>query len=274
MASCEGIIYARQRSTRDTLGEKLWKIGSDFRGCAQQCDLALTLCVGFGEEILRGEHPHLADAFDSLKALKTVCMCLQETKIDASRASALTALQQKHMDLYARAYGVTNIRPKLHYALRLQQQVMQHQKLIDCFCCERKHAAFKSLVQGKGLARGFSKSVLLELASKELHAPHEAERFHGKLLGQARETDCLGKAAVVSSALEYGCVRYSREQCIILSPTCAVEIVCAVKQSGAVSLLVQALDRCDSSDVPSTITRWKHAENSNKFALLALKTLL
>ena len=256
-------------------GEKLWKIGSDYRGSAQQCDLALTLCVGFSEEVLRGQHPHLADAFDSLKALKAVCVCLQETKIDASRATALPALQKKHMDLHARAYGVTNTRPKLHYALHLQQQVTQHNKMIDCFCCERKHASFKSLVQGqgKGCAPGFSKSVLLELVSRELHTPHEAERFHGKLLGQARETDCLGKPPVVSSALEYGCVRYCREQCIILSPTCAVEIVCAVKQSGKLSLLAQMLDRCDSGDVPSTITRWKHSENSNKFVLLPMNTV-
>ncbi len=53
--------------------EKLWKCSQGYRGDAKGCDLALTLAVAFGEEIVRVRTCNLTalSALDSLRALKS-----------------------------------------------------------------------------------------------------------------------------------------------------------------------------------------------------------
>lgn len=64
--------------------EKLWKCGQDYRADAKGCDLALTLAVAYGEEIVRARTCNLIvlAALDSLRALKLVCVKVQSLKKD------------------------------------------------------------------------------------------------------------------------------------------------------------------------------------------------
>ena len=136
-------------------------------------------------------------------------MKVQSLKKDPAGAQALPALQQYHVNLHVAAYGKDHVRPKMHFSLHIPEQVLRFHKLLDCFCCERKNSAFKNLMQTKGFARGFNKSVLLELVSQELHAAQEAESWGPRLLGcKLPEISIGAQRAVVSTTLDFKCIRY------------------------------------------------------------------
>lgn len=254
--------------------EKLWKCGQDYRGDAKGCDLALTLAVAYGEEIVRARTGNsiVLAALDSLRALKLVCMKVQSLKKDPAGAEALRALQQYHVNLHVAAYGKDHVRPKLHFSLHIPEQVLRFRKLLDCFCCERKNSAFKNLMQTKGFVRDFNKSVLLELVSHDLHEVHEAESWGPRLLGSKLPEISIGaQSAVVSATLEFKCIRYCRGQFLILEQDRALEIACGAQIGDAHFLLVEVLLPCAPHKPYSVLTHWTRSAAHNGFVALNLQ---
>ena len=85
---------------------------------------------------------------------------------------------------------------------------------------------------------------------------------------RARRASCvLGWPKKV--ALKSGCAILSRAMHHIISNVRRGDCL----RCQTIWQTTQMLDRCDSGDVPSTITRWKHSENSNKFVLLPMNTV-
>ena len=84
---------------------KLWRVDADFRGDASACADALPLCVAFGEEMLRTNYPQLQPELDSLAALYSVVLKIQEAKANVSRVDNLQQIQRRHMQKYIAAYS-------------------------------------------------------------------------------------------------------------------------------------------------------------------------
>ena len=183
---------------------KLWKVGQDFRGDASTCLLCLPLCAAFSEEVLRGRVEDMDPMLDSLQALREVCRCLQRSKVDHLWARNLNCYQKRHMEAFQKAYGTQAVRPKMHYALHLQEQTLRLQKCVDCFVTERKHKAYKNTcARGFVTARDtFAKTCLLQLVSMELQMKLSADFLQPHLNGKSMATNTL---SIFSPTLQKFC---------------------------------------------------------------------
>ena len=217
---------------------KLWKVGQDFRGDASACLLVLPLVVAYSEEMLRSTVPDMEPMLDSLQALYAVCICLQKAKIDDKHVRPLQNLQAKHMCKFQLAYTTKAVRPKMHFALHLHDQAERLGKWIDCFVCERKHRMYKNTCSRGVVAsrKIFARTSLLQLVSKELQVSLRADVLQPQLVGKMCSADTLasvlpaGKPIVMSTSAELHGVLHGRNEFLLLSPTCAVEIQAAVQQ--------------------------------------------
>ena len=75
------------------------------------------------------------------------------------RAALISSLATRQIHTYKQ-----EIEGKMHLAIHLADQCKMWGKLLDCFCCERKHRAYKSYAHSN-LARlgGYARSILLKL---------------------------------------------------------------------------------------------------------------
>ena len=125
---------------------KLCKMDQDYRGDALYTAAVLPICAAFCEEVLQDmEEMRVFNA--SLTALHRVAVCLWNLKITMNDVDKLLPLQKEHFRCHVAAYEATQLRPKAHYGLHLSHQIRKVQKVIDCFCCERKHKGCKRLAQ-------------------------------------------------------------------------------------------------------------------------------
>ncbi len=131
------------------LKTKLWQMGRDYRGDAQQTLAVLPLAVAFSEEVLHGVCPQLSAEIQCLEALYKVILAWLKAKRsrDASQeASNLATCQRQHMRLFVATYGWEVVRPKMHYSLHLPNQFRRKGFALDAFATERKHRYFKNTV--------------------------------------------------------------------------------------------------------------------------------
>ena len=135
--------FAHQRPWKTCVSAKVFRPDADYKGDANQCTLALPLCVAFCLEVLHDECAHLLPQIESLHALYLVCLALQQMKGFPRLADELAARQEAHRRCFLAAYGAEAACPKMHLAMHLADQCKRWGKVLDCFCCERKHRAYK-----------------------------------------------------------------------------------------------------------------------------------
>ena len=281
-AVCHGLACGSGNPTNH-FDSKLWKPWQDFRGDAATCLLCLPLCASYSEEVLRGRVKNMDPMLDSLQALREVCRCLQRSKVDHLWARNLLCYQKKHMEAFQKAYGRESVRPKMHFALHLQEQILRLQKLVDCFVCERKHRVYKNTC-----ARGFvtsrqtfAKSCLLQLVSMDLRMGLSADFLQPHLNGKAMPTKTLkeifpnASEILLASSLDAKGITFGRKQYLLLSLTCAVEVQAAVKANDNFYLLVEILEK-DPTHRPKAVgqTYWcRPGAAARSQALLPLKEI-
>ena len=203
---------------------KLCKEDQDYRGDALYTAAALPICVAFCDEVLQGMD-EMRPFNASLIALHRVAMCLWRLKITVDSVDELLPLQQKHLQCHVAAYEAIQLRPKAHYGLHLSQQIRTVGKLIDCFCCERKHKGFKRLAQRSFLAPFFAQTCLLELVTQELHSSVDASLLGTCLFGRSKSKTLPGFdiPTCFAQGLQIHGVKYVKDQFIQLTDTHAVQ---------------------------------------------------
>lgn len=246
---------------------KLWKKGVDYRGDSSQTMTVLPLLAHFQEEIVRPCVRHMYAECNSLLALAAVVLCVQECKHSKRapiHADKLLALQQKHVNLFATAYGAEWVRPKGHYAFHVPEQIREWGRLLDTFTPERKHKAFKSEVAPlQTQLQSFSKHVLLELGEKELRAQGTAAELElamgiaapapESLLLEIRKS-LQGPVQISREATNDTGQKFLAQQFLILSPSVAVEIllcVCAAQDPKEIYLYATDWEPCTPSGTHS-----------------------
>ena len=254
--------------------EKLWKVGMDFRGDATVCLQVLPLIASFAEDVLR-EYPDMIPAIDSLQNLQAVSMCIKNCKIDIRESQHLLGLQTKHMTSMLRAYGVSESRPKLHYALHLQEQMRKHGILLDCWVCERKHKQYKSISNNGAVSKNcdtkqnFSRQTLLSLVSTELQSLVSIEKLttvlQGKPVDYHEGTNLFDddkSVPTLSTALEHFGIRYERGQYIRVGNAHAAEILCAVQREKNFYLLCDCFQPKGPQKIAG-LSSWKRSTAAN-----------
>ena len=259
--------------------EKLWRYGADFRGDASACADALPLCWVFGEEMLRESFPQLDAELDSLAALYSVVLKLQETKANVSRVENLQQIQRRHMQKYIAAYSKDVIRPKMHFALHTEGQVHRWSRLLDTFVCERKHRAYKSSGgQNFSMLHSFSKNVLLHLGTQDQLASQAEERYLGQLVGKrfmdaiAAESVGLSPHSEFAKGIEFKCVTYMAGTFCLINSQHAVQIHAGVRCACTQKLwlLVEALQQFEGAD--NVLPLWRRTIRRER-VLLCVKTM-
>ena len=151
---------------------KLLKLdGTDFRGNATQCKLALPLLAYLAKEMLGRAVPAETR---SLLLLHRCAQILQQLKTSPTEALLLQleSSQREHLAAFQAVFGAAAVRPKHHYALHIPRQVRKVGRLLDTLAVERKHRLFKLDVAPRAARLDrFSRdclAMLLELELKEV----------------------------------------------------------------------------------------------------------
>ena len=234
---------------------KLFKIDQDYRGDAKSCAEVLPLVWGFTQEILvASESMKAANA--SLNALYCVTNTIWNMKRNAAHAASLLQQQSEHMEAFATAYGADKIRPKMHFAMHLSEQVKRWKVHVDCWVCERKHQLYKSVVGPRcSELRAFNKSVLLHLTEYELCKPQPLERYTGRLITSKTTTKqllnklTLPNDASVGRGIEYRCVEFLRGMFVAIDPQICLEIHGGVQKDKNLFVVVEKLKSLASTGV-------------------------
>ena len=257
---------------------RLWKKGRDFRGDASMCNVVLSICASFAEEVLLDTVRCVRNHVHSIVALRNMTSFVQQVKIDPTCFRILPSLQKRHMESFIKAYGRSAIRPKMHYGLHLPSQVEQWGRLVDCFCCERKHQNFKSQIAPnlKNLS-GFSKSGLLQLVTRDLACSREAEKLGLRLVGAQQASThvniACGAPAMLSWGVEKDGVTYCRNQFLILSSHCAIQVECALRTDGQFYLLAQTYQPTKDPLENHFRTCWRKNTAADSLGLVEVRNL-
>ena len=239
---------------------KLFKINEDYRGDAQECSMALSICIAFASEVLC-DCKFMEKQNASLRALGEVVEVLAKCKLSVCFSEILELKQKKHGAAFLQAYGSSVVRPKFHYAKHLVSQMLQWNRHIDGFVCERKHRLFKTVVGPKlNKLSTFSKSAVLQLTECDLGETASVESYLGCLCGKAIQNAELAKSlqlpeeTLFASGAEYHCVSYLRNHFFQFSRDVCVQLHGACKLEKQILLLVEQL--VPSKDGTDRITAW------------------
>ena len=232
---------------------KLLKEDQDYKGDALYTSAILPICVAFCDEVLQ-HVDEMQSANASLRALQRVASCLWCLKVSTEQLPNLLPLQQDYLRCHIAAYTATRVRPKMHYGFHLSAQIQKMNKVIDCFCCERKHKAYKNLAQKTFFAPYFARSCLLELVTKELSSPMDASTLSIGFIGTSKKKVLPGCpiAAQCANGLHMHGIKYVQKQFVQLTNTCAVQIEEAVLLNAQFYLRVKVFHACSDTNVGRT----------------------
>ena len=233
---------------------KLWQMGRDYRGDAQQTLSVLPLAVAFSEEVLHGVCPQLSAEIQCLEALYKVILAWLKGKRsrDASQeASHLATCQRQHMRLFVATYGWEVVRPKMHYSLHLPNQFRRKGFALDAFPTERKHRYFKNTVANSvRRISDFASVAMLKLTEYDMNTTLPADKMQTRLLGRVCDMDVLAPVlsagkAVVSHRLEHCGQTFGANQYLLLNANpIAVAVQAAVCADSTYYLLCHELIKC------------------------------
>jgi hypothetical protein len=239
---------------------KLLKEDQDYKGDALYTSAILPICVAFSDEVLDDDVDEMQMANASLRALQRVAACLWSLKVSTENLQSLLPLQQDHLRCHILAYTAAHMRPKAHYGLHLSAQIEKMNKVIDCFCCERKHKAYKGLAQKTFFAPYFARSCLLEMVTKELSSPMDASTLSIGFTATSKKKILPGcpTQAQCANGLQVHGIKYVKKQFLQLTNTCAVQIQEAVLWKEQFFLRVKVFHACAYTNVGRSA--WKMAE--------------
>lgn len=154
-------IQGYQGSAQALVNKHVLKLNSDYRGDANQTASLLPLLAYFTEITLCGV-PELHLECQSLKALNNMANAVLQAKATPQNFDFIRYLQEDHLRAFQKSYGSDAVRPKHHYNLHVEEQLLRQKMVLDCWPTERKNKTFKlNLAPNLKKLQGFTKSLLL-----------------------------------------------------------------------------------------------------------------
>ena len=191
-------VWSRGSGKANSLGEILSDVrenltDASFKGMASEVLTVLPVVMAFHESITSQSvfAPQLELAGDSLAALFLVVGQLQKIKqlehVPEGLTLELKRLQLDHLAKHKLCYGVSYIRPKHHFMLHLEQQLLRDKILMDTFVHERRHKLLKRAGNDACVLSGFESSVLAHALQNDLWHLEIKHEECNKLLGKTAE---------------------------------------------------------------------------------------
>ena len=120
---------------------------------------------------------HCPEGCDAFLTLCDLVDALQMVPLKLTSAQYVEALTSSFLRLCELAGWEDVTIPKFHWLVHFGQHLQRHGHLPTCWVHERKHRLVKRYAQDVVNRRTYSKSVLSEVLSHQLHAVHESNSF-------------------------------------------------------------------------------------------------
>ena len=102
-----------------------------------------------------------------LKLCLVLDLLLEGNKGQPIAAPELRTRIVAHSQAFLKAHGEDAVIPKFHYSLHLPGMLHQHQRLISCFCHERKHKQIKAIADNlHKVTNTFEYTVMMDVLGK------------------------------------------------------------------------------------------------------------
>ena len=246
-----------------------------FKGIASELLAIYPLICYFIESVVRPRLPGIMkDAIESFATLGRAIALLNSLKRDRTKITRRTcddlkSLLTLHLQLFQKAYGADQIRPKHHLSQHIPDQIFAHKMLIDCWPCERKHRSLKRIAGTIDNTRNFERSLLGRAIVEQVHNTPE-DTFSFKLLGKqlsSPEIAVLIQAdtVMVASSVRFGVVRLSVDDVIVVGDI-ALKIKACLKSGLDLSVLGDVYDFARKS---GSGVEWKPLNSIACFTLVA-----
>lgn len=212
--------------------------GDSFKGMASEV-LAILPFVRHVAE-LAATNEQIAAELGSFRALHQMLELVQEVKmqypVNAESCTLLDNLQAVHLDLFAKAYSSTLVKPKHHFSRHIPSQLLRDKILLDTFVHERKHRLAKAVAKDVVGNPHFEKTVVVRMIEQQIKDLKEMGSFYAvKLLRQTHSlpdgvaADLLGASTVqCSSALEWHGLRVNVGDILSIGVEVAKVLACAL----------------------------------------------
>lgn len=136
-------IQGYQGSAHALVNKHVLKLHSDYyRGDANQTASLLPL-LAYLAEVTLCDTPELYLECQSLKALNNMANAVLQAKATPQNFDFIRTLQESHLRAFKESYGSDAFRPKHHYNLHVEEQVLRQRMLLGCWPTERKNKTFK-----------------------------------------------------------------------------------------------------------------------------------
>ena len=166
----------------------------------------------------------------SFQQLTVVVRLVSKSKHGRIDPSELGAALKAHGDAFKHAYGGRGVKPKFHYARKLEHQLRRDNTLLDTFVCERKHSLVEQAAHATDNTKVFERTVLCRAFALQVGQLKKTRLRDGLLHGQPCADVALqlgADRAEVSTRLVFDGTTYGAKDVIFVGGS-AAEIVCGV----------------------------------------------
>jgi hypothetical protein len=236
---CEsGWKTPKNASIKDAAGvfsEKRESASKDgFKGIASDVIAIFPLINHFVETVVRPRCPDCMK--DALASFLILCKIVSThnrmkrvaTAITRQSCDSLKVMLSTHLQLFKRAHGAEQVRPKHHLSQHLAEQIFARKLIIDCWPCERKHKTLKRIATNIDNTSDFERSLLSRVIAEQLQSTPShsfADGLIGSRMDSLQLAESLGAVSVtMAREVKLGMMRVSNED-IITSITTALQIV-------------------------------------------------
>jgi hypothetical protein len=246
-----------------------------FKGIASELLCVFPLFKHFVEALVRPRCPDvMKDALESFSILCDIVATLQALKLDSAKitrqsCNTLKNMLATHLQVFQRAHGSDNVRPKHHLCQHLADQIFDCKFVIDCWPCERKHRSLKRLAGTIDNTKTFETSLLGRAIAEQLQCTPPF-MFTRTLLGQEIEApdlaESMGFATIkLANSMNFGCCLIAAGDVLIAHNT-AMRVVACMRSETSFLVLVSSYAYVKRFGAG---TLWKLQDVSASFALEA-----
>ena len=226
---------------------------NEFKGMASACLIATHLMYHFLQVMRHVLEAAIADEMASFVALHKVIKQLEHIKkkndCTASAVMKLRALQRNHMELFLKAYGLTNCRPKHHYSMHLPDQFFGDEQYMDCFATER-HQKMVCQIADRYCNHSDPELELQVIARVNRCQVQEVRR----LMPDWESTDVIfGERVMISSSMASVYGHCSKNDFVMLADK-PVQIQACLRFANRLEVVVELLQKI--SDVSDCASVW------------------
>ena len=203
------------------------------------------------------------DVVDSMIAVLWVVVLLQAIKACNVSPDLLAAAISAHYDLFIRAYGAEDARPKHHYALHLPEMLRFFGFLLSTFTHERKHRLVIRYTRGRMNLQSWGKGAIEEITCHQIWELKQSF-FMDDVVAKPTGRTLLALREIFPTAIDGAFTLHNKVKCnggAFSSGDVVALIINGELEVGELLCTVEVSASDGSSSMYSIISRWSKTGN-------------